>query len=192
MEPIPIKGSKIKIDMTDGFNQIIIPHGNGGLLRYFMGAFISIWLLGWSAGLIAAISDIWRSGSIIENFGLFIWLIGWSLGGCFAIFMLLRIFRKSIPETFLLKDKSLSVDSGIPPFKAKFGYTNQKEMWNLLFFRRKSRLFDKSELKSLQLRETDSGNRLTIDQDTDRIDLASSATEIEREWLFNYLIEHYF
>lgn len=51
--------------------------------------------------------------------------------------------------------------------------------------------FTSAEMNSLKLRETDAGNRLTIDQGAHRIELAKSSTEIEREWLYDFLKDHY-
>jgi hypothetical protein len=46
-------------------------------------------------------------------------------------------------------------------------------------------------LQSLRLRETDTGNRLTIDVDAARLDLASAASEVDREWLAGVLTRRY-
>jgi hypothetical protein len=43
----------------------------------------------------------------------------------------------------------------------------------------------------LRLRETESGNRLTIDVDAARIDIAPTASEVEREWLARLLAQRY-
>ncbi len=50
-----------------------------------------------------------------------------------------------------------------------------------LFQKRAKTEFDLSDLKTLRLRELDSGNRLTIDQGNGRYDLAAAASEPERE-----------
>jgi hypothetical protein len=50
---------------------------------------------------------------------------------------------------------------------------------------------DRRSLKSLRLRETSDGNRLTVDADALRIDIAQSASEIEREWLHRLLAQRY-
>jgi hypothetical protein len=43
----------------------------------------------------------------------------------------------------------------------------------------------------LRLRETEGGNRLTVDLGAQRIDLASQASEVEREWLARLLTKRY-
>ncbi len=72
-----------------------------------------------------------------------------------------------------------------------FSMTNQNEYWKAMFPKRKKHEFTHSEIKSLKLRETDSGNRLTIDKGVERIEIATSATEIEREWLYQFLQINY-
>jgi hypothetical protein len=49
----------------------------------------------------------------------------------------------------------------------------------------------RQQLQSLHLRETDSGNRLTVDAGATRLDIAQNANEIEREWLYQSLTKRY-
>jgi hypothetical protein len=72
-----------------------------------------------------------------------------------------------------------------------FNYMNQRDVWKSLFRKRLIKEFTGSDLRTLKLRETDAGNRLTIDMDSERLDLAKSASEIEREWLYGYLSQRY-
>ena len=65
------------------------------------------------------------------------------------------------------------------------------DFWRMLFPKRRRLVFGPKELSTLKLRETDAGNRLTIDVGADRIDLASDASEVEREWLFELLQREY-
>jgi hypothetical protein len=50
---------------------------------------------------------------------------------------------------------------------------------------------DRRNLQSLRLRETNDGNRLTVDVDALRLDIAQSASEIAREWLYELLAKRY-
>lgn len=86
---------------------------------------------------------------------------------------------------------NLTFDTGVPPLDIKFGTRYSMDYWKSLFHRRKQIEFTPLEMKSLRLRETDSGNRLTIDRGADRIDIAAGATEVEREWLFATLKDVY-
>jgi len=188
MKQSPPQGSKIEVGMLNGRQHIVLPHGSAGAMRFFIGAFLLFWLGGWFMGFTSATNKI-ISGE--GNTFLFFWLGGWSLGGVFAIYFIYRVFRKSIPEQLLLDKPNMSLDTGIPPFKMNFNMTSQKEHWKTMFPKRKKIEFTHSDLKSIQLRETGSSNRLTIDQGSERIEIAISATEIEREWLFKYLQENY-
>lgn len=152
--------------------------------------FLIFWLGGWYMGFTSAIENLLSNEGL--NLFLIFWLGGWTVGGLFAVTIIYRIFRKTFPETLLLHKPNLLYDSGIPPFQINFQPKNQKEYWKSMFVKRKNVDFTNNEIKSLKLRETDSGNRLTIDLDTKRFEFAQGASEIEREWLFNYLTKIYF
>jgi len=188
MSNTPPQGSDIKIDTLNGYQSILVSHGNGGVMRYFVGIFLLFWMGGWFMGFTNAFLTI-ASGE--GNAFLVFWLGGWSIGGLFAGYMIYRVFKKSIPEQLLLNRPSLSLDTGVPPLKINFGMGNQKEYWKSLFPKRKRIEFTPPELKTMELRETDSGNRLTIDKGSERVEIATSASEIEREWLFSYLRKNY-
>lgn len=188
MNQPPPQGSKISIGYSGVHTDISIPHGSGGILRFFIGLFLLFWLGGWTMGFITAGREV-LSGDATAF--IIFWLAGWSLGGVFAVYSLYRIFRPSIPERLILNKPSLSLDTGVPPFKMNFSMTNQAEYWKSMFPKRKKIEFTSDEMKSLQLRETDSGNRLTLDRGAQRIELAASSTEIEREWLYEFLKTNY-
>lgn len=182
------EGSKIQIKQLKSGSVIIIPHGSGSILRYFIGLFILFWLGGWFFGFKSAATEVLsgKGGGF-----LFFWLAGWTVGGFFAAYFLYRVFRPSINESLTLLPFAIRYDSGIPPFQMHFGFTNQKEAWKSMFPKRTRIEIDKEQTKTLSLRETDSGNRLTVDVGAKRIDLAVGASEIEREWLFRVLKEKY-
>jgi len=50
---------------------------------------------------------------------------------------------------------------------------------------------DWQKLQSLRLIKTNDGNWLTVDVDALRLDIAQSASEIEREWLYQLLANRY-
>lgn len=81
-------------------------------------------------------------------------------------------------------------DSGIPPFQTSFGSMNQRE-WRSLFPKRSRVEIDRRQLQTLRLRETEAGNRLTVDAGAVRLDIAPSASEVEREWLHQVLAKRY-
>jgi len=43
----------------------------------------------------------------------------------------------------------------------------------------------------LRLRETDAGNRLTVDASESRLDLALTGSEIDHEWIYQLLAKRY-
>ncbi|MHC9511063.1 hypothetical protein [Kangiella sp. M94] len=188
MSSMPPEGSQIRIDNLEGHQLIVVPHGSGSAMRYFLGLFFLFWMGGWFMGFTSALTQIaaGEAGAF-----LIFWFGGWTIGGVFAGYMIYRVFRKSIPEKILLNRPSLSLDTGVPPLKINPGFNSQKEYWKSLFPRRKRIEFTPSDLKTLVLRETDSGNRLTIDKGSERIEFAIGASEIEKEWLYGYLKQNY-
>jgi hypothetical protein len=123
---------------------------------------------------------------------LIFWLTAWSVGGCFAAWYLWRLLRPTIPETMTLAKPDLLYDSGIQPFPLYFGYwRGRTDYWKKMFEKRKRIQFSPQQVRTLTLRETGDGNRLTLDHANDRIDLGRGLTEVEREWLFRLLKAEY-
>jgi len=162
-------------------------------MRFLAGLFVLFWLGGWFAGFSAAASKLWSGGleSLAANSFLVFWIGAWTLAGAFAIFVLYKMFRPSVPESLRLMPDGVAYDSGVPPFQLSFSQANQKEAWKGLFSRRLRLDVDRRQLQSLRLRETESGNRLTIDANTARLDVARSVSEVEREWLHELLAGRY-
>ena len=188
MSSTPPQGSKIKVSYQKGHELITIPHSSGGAMRYFISLFLLFWLGGWFLGFTSALEQI-TSGK--ANAFIIFWLGGWTLGGVFTVYFLYILLRNPIPEKILLNRPNLDHDSGIPPFQFVFHLTNQKEFWEFFFLKRKKQTFSPDDLESLKLRETDSSNRLTIDSGSKRIEIGIGASEIEREWLYEYLHKSY-
>jgi len=183
--------SSIIIANGNGGEVINIPHKEAGKFVYFIGFFISLWLIAWIVGFISALIGILEGAG-----GLFliVWLAMWTLGGIFAFYLLYRILKKPISEKLILKETELIIDSGIPPFYFSYGYMNlfnMQEYWNNLFPKREINTFNIDEIKTLKLRESSIENRLTIDKDSKRLDIAKGASEIEREWLFEHVKTFY-
>lgn len=190
---LPPKGSRLKVDFDGRHQKIMIPHKSGDVLRWFIGCFYLFWLGAWLNGWIFAASVIFNpnsSSSVI--FFHFFWLGGWTLGGAMVMWMLYRFFRPSVPETIILSDLGMSYDSGTAPLVFPYGMGESKaEFWEKMFPTRIRAVFNQNQIRTLKLREFDSGNRLTIDNGSQRIDIAAGASEPEREWLFDVLKRHY-
>jgi hypothetical protein len=93
----------------------------------------------------------------------------------------------------VLRRDVLAYDSGIrpPQFDSWQNRNSPSNTWRSLFPKRRRVQLERRQLQSLRLRETDAGNRLTVDIDSDRIEIAQGATEIEREWLARLLASRY-
>jgi len=118
-------------------------------------------------------------------------LVFWSAAWTVArVYLTYRAFRPSTPESLKLMPNGVTYDSGVPPLQMYFGYTSHKA-WTSMFPKRTRAELDRQNLLSLRLRETNAGNRLTVDADALRLDLAQSTGEIEREGLFQLLVNRY-
>ena len=67
-------GSRISVTTDGAHPLILVPHGDGRLMRYY-GFFIVAWLVGWFAGFVDTVSKLW-SGEVPAF--LVFWLIGWT------------------------------------------------------------------------------------------------------------------
>jgi len=188
MSITPPQGSRISVYASGAGEKILVPNSEGNATRYLLGLFLLFWLGMWSIGFKEAFSKV-ASGSA----GGFItfWLGAWSIGGAFALFTLYRILRPAISESLTLRPSGLAYDSGVRPLRMQFGFTRRQEFWNSAFEKRLMIEVSREQLQSLSLRETGSGNRLTVDVGAKRIELARNAGEIEREWLYRLLRGRY-
>ena len=191
MDLNPPAGSKISIGEDNGDPTIVIPAA-GGFSRYFIGAVPAV--------LARHVADrISRRGlesSLAGNAPAFLifWLCAWTLGGIAAAYTLFRILRPSVPETLTLRRNSLAYDSGVAPTAVQFLQAQPESDQRLAlraFPERVRAEIERKRLQTLRLRETESGNRLTLDLDATRVDLASTASEVEREWLAKILARRY-
>lgn len=192
MDLVPPDGSKISISQKGTEPIIIIPQ-TGSPARYVGGLFLLFWLGGWAAGFSSALGQI-SAGK--GNAFLVFWLGAWTLGGGFAAITAYRLFRPSVPETLALGRNRIAYDGGIAPlelsrFNARGNAKSFRNQWAALLPKRTRVEITAQQLQSLRLREADLGNRLTVDVGATRIDLALSASEVEREWLAHYLTHRY-
>ncbi len=161
-------------------------------MSYVFGLFLLAWLGGWFVGFSATVWTLSSGGPPggARAFLVF-WLVGWTLAGAMAMYWAYRLFRPSVPESLRLMPNGVTYDSGIPPPQGHFGYTSPKDAWKSMFPKRTRVELDRRNLQSLRLRETNDGNRLTVDADAVRLDIAQSASEMEREWLYQLLANRY-
>lgn len=188
MTPRPPDGSTIAVAATGRDIVIVVPYPSGGLARYGIGLFLLCWLGGWAFGLQSVGTKLLSAqGNLFEV----VWLGAWTVGGAFAAHTLFRILRGPQPEIFGLTQNGVQYDSGIPAFEIKPIPRNYAAQWSYYFPKRTRVELDRRKLQSLQLRQNDLGNRLTVDNGATRLDLAQQATEIEREWLYKVLADQY-
>lgn len=183
----PPTGSSISVKTEGGESIVEIPY-QASASRYFGGLFLLFWLGGWAFGFANVGSQI-LSGK--ANAFMIFWLGGWTIGGGFAAYAVYRIFRPSVPETLRLNSSGIAYDSGIAPAQMNTGSTNRTQAWKSMFPRRTRLELDRRTLRTLQLRPTDSSNRLTVDSGASRIDIAQAASEMEREWLYRLIASKY-
>jgi hypothetical protein len=189
MDMNPPKGSQIAIRYDDLDPTIVIP-AKANALRYFGGLFLLFWLGGWALGFKSASTTLMEGKG---GFFLVFWLGCWTVGGIIAALSAYRILRPTVPETLRLRRGSVEYDSGIPPLEL-FDYRRNisfRDYWSAFLSRRVRASLDRQHLQTLRLRETETGNRLTIDLGAQRIELASQAGEVEREWLARQLARRY-
>jgi hypothetical protein len=189
MDLSPPAGSKISI-VEDGGDPIVVIPAPGGFGRYFTGLFMLFWLGMWQMGFRDALAKVLAGNA--PPFLIF-WLGAWTLGGVGAAYALFRTLRPSVPETLALRRSSVAYDSGVTPPQFNSYKRNQNPIsaWRSAFPKRRQADLDRNELQTLRLRETESGNRLTVDVEAQRIEIAASATEVEREWLARLLARRY-
>jgi hypothetical protein len=190
----PPSGSKI-ILARDGQDELItIPPPAKTTAQFGIAAFLSCWIVGWAVGWVSAFGALFGKAGPGAGGGkafLAFWLCGWTVGGIFAIRTLRALLRKPTPALFRLRSDGIAYDSGTAPVQWSTDPKFQKNFWGDVFKKRLIRQFTSQELTSLKLREADGSNRLTIDAGNERIDLAVTATEVEREWLFECIARRY-
>src|SRR5262245_33340722 len=84
---------------------------SGGFSRFFVAAFLAVWLCGWAFGCVAAIAQILQGAGGF----LWIWLVAWTIGGIFAFTVLYLHVRPPKPESVLLGRNIFRHDSGTLP-----------------------------------------------------------------------------
>lgn len=185
----PLEGSDISVRTEGQIHTISVPQSKTGMSSYFVGAFTLFWLGGWAFGEVSVISTLISGQGGAGTAFLAFWLAAWTLGGLFAMMQVRRIFQKPVAESIRLEPGGLVHDSGIQPFQLPGVRTYPS--WQSLFPKRIVTTIDRRQLGSLCLREGDMRNRLTVDSGATRLDLAVSATDVEREWLSKVISERY-
>ena len=184
MQIAPPSGSRIEVAARDGAPALIVPQPARGLAQIGMTLFLGFWLCGWVLGFSSVLGQILAGKAAAF---LYFWLGGWTAGGVFVSWIFVNSIRSQAPAELILKAAGLAYDSGRAA--PKFERNLQQNPWRAL--KRSRGFFPPAELRSLALRETGEGNRLTIDRGAERIDLLPNASEVDREWVYNLLRDRY-
>ena len=182
-------GERIQKVASGSQTRIEIPYESGGWFKYFAGAFLIAWLVGWSVGWVTTFTKVISGGA---NIFLMAWLGAWTIGGAVAAYYAFRIFHPGAAEVLVLGPDGLDYDSGVAPLQISSAMAkSQRDVWRTLFPKRLRLKISVVQLRSLALRENDGSNRLTVDVETERLDIGRAATEIERERLAKLLLARY-
>lgn len=183
---VPPENSAITtVSDANGQPMLVLPAQKAGAARWGVAAFLGFWLCGWAVGEVTVIGSLLFGKTSHVSFFLLAWLGGWTVGGAFAITAFCNMLRKPVPETITFLGSGLAYDTGRQPW-SQFGNSRQYNGYyrgRLPWRKRKVYTFAPAEVSTIALRETDFGNRLTIDHGNDRIDIGRGLTEVEREWL---------
>jgi hypothetical protein len=195
MLPTPPPGSKISVTTEGPDEVIVIPYRDSAVIRYLFRLIALVWLTVFTSALAgfgwAAYFGTLQGNTSVEVTMTFVVL---GLNEIIGILHLYVWLRPVVPETLKLQYDSVIYDSGIPPYHPWFGFGYPRprypsladlEQPRLSRFRRTRVELDLHQVRAIRLTETDSGNRLTVDLGSSRIDIARSATEIEHEWLID-------
>ena len=193
MQPLP-EGSQIQTGFDMGAEKLALPQAPKGCMLYLFGLFMTFFLFAMWGGAIVAVVSSWTE-SAAEGIGVLIfvgvWLIWWSAFSYILARMCYRIWQPLVPETLILSQPNMIYDSGIPVYQFYTGYRTAKLIWRDIFYKRTQTEITPEQIKTLTLHEFAGGNRLTIDIGIKRLDLGKDISEIEREWLYATLREHY-
>ena len=187
--PLP-NGSKIRIVESQDRLEVLIPSPERGVVSYLGFFMICIWIFMFVFSMLGKTIRFFNSSDEINLFWLmqivFLCIFGW-----LAILFFWRLLRKSADEKIFLSksDGSLEYFPGFLPLEFFYTPENYSVSPTKVFspFSPKWIKFEEEELNTLTLRETKSGNRLTIDSGSKRTEIARNVSEVEREWIYRLI-----
>src|SRR5262245_12761978 len=143
---------------------------------------MGIWLCFWAVGEVIApyalVTELLDSGPEWRHLFIAAWLGGWTVGGAMVIRMFLAALWPMRPECVKLGVDTFQHDSGwVPPVP------KERLRWRPMFWRPKPLEVGRAELKGLFLDRVGGRRRLYFDHGADRIEIGSTLSEPEREWL---------
>ena len=185
LEPLPAD-SKLQIDEVDGKSRITIPYQFENQRGKFQAALLISVLL-WLAGSIGlGYLAFFQDKDWIVTLGFFAWLCG----GLYTVLSIYWISKNPKDQEIILKESSLYVDTGSPTMSFEVSLKIH-DFEKKTLHTRKQLEFDIKELKTLKLRNTVSGTKLTLEKPRFRVNLAELATEQDRQWLYDLIQSKY-
>lgn len=189
--PVPPKNSQIQIRSEFEGVTLFWKKPNGGVFRFFIVAFLILWLCGWSVAFVA----VGKQLIFAEGFNIMLvfWLAGWTLGGFFAGSMLYLLLRPQKPESITLERSWFRYDTGsasmnfVNPYYMMRKKQNMTNPFSMLFQKRKTYELARSECPEFVLEGLGDDQRLRFDDGADRITIGEFLKEPEREWLAEVL-----
>lgn len=174
-----LQGSNISIDYKE--ESLIISHtvknerGNS-LDRLFH---ISFFLY------FSVVLTIWCTEQFISLMNVFDYrtlasFAGWVFVEIFIIIATIRLFQQPQPECFILNPCTVSYE---------IGFNDQKTpLWKRLFVKQKSLILTKQHLQTLELYDNPMGvSILTVYQGKSQIRLIEYGSDVDRQWIFEFL-----
>lgn len=198
MSQLPAKpvGSIIEeIDEFDGRSYRWKPYP-WSIFYYLPAIFLSIWLVGWSVGFVAAITSLIKNPNGPNQAFLLLWLALWAVGGILAGTMLYFIVRPARHESITLGRFDFRYDPGSFPIgmlmnpATAMRYQNPFYAFNLFFRTWKRIELSKADVGQIKLERIGERQRLYFDHGADRIEIGENLREPEREWLAA-IIQHW-
>ncbi len=183
----PLKDSKCIVSNRDGASRIEWTRKVNSRFRWLFVVFMAFWLGGWSFGEISAAREI-VSGTGGPKAFLIFWLCAWTVGGIFGCVMMYQLIRTHASESVTMTTGMLVYDSGTPDILEAWTQLSMGQRrlspLGLLTKKRKEFQLGAEELATLKVDGEAQNQRLRFDCGAERIEIGSSLSEPEREWLF--------
>ncbi len=195
----PPEGSQIRIEPGIDSDSYSWSNGQPGFLQYGMGAFLLVWLAGWSASGIIAIGVLFfgQEVSVVTKLLLVFWLLLWVVGEVFVIWILYWVLKPVRRARLTLAQNWLTYETGTICLDATYHYRQNYASYPvgtkprfLDLLRNKVYRVEREKISNLRLGRVGERLRLTLDTGPDRIEIARALSEVEREWLFSILTDY--
>jgi hypothetical protein len=177
MEKLPDKPAGCAIDDLIDAEGITLRWPVGSRLgRYVLIAFLSIWLCGWTVGLVFTVKKLILGAPQVL---LMTWLAGWTIAGGLVIFILRRVLPRDRPESVRLDAQALRHIPG------------RSDQINRFTPRLRSLDVQRSKIRGFVLERVDGRQHLRFNHGAEHVEIGSSLREPEREWLYAVLQRWY-